>query len=231
MLHRSWTGVLALLVVTPALAQPGGPPPSGQANTPAAAAVTASAAMQQPEPGDRWTYDVKDDISGVLKVTRTDMITDVSSDAITVRTDAAGSRAGNVVYDRAWDVTRDGPFKYSPNDGTGVRLPLAPGAQWAFTIDVQNSQNGMTFRRTGTSKVVGRENITTKAGTFDAFVIETDFTGKNVQDPTLVNQTSSRTWFDPGIDHWVKRSIVLRQRGHVVSKTTLELTKYGRGKP
>lgn len=231
MLRGMRAAAVALLLVSPAMAQDGGASHSAPAGT-AAAAQTAPANVPQPTPGERWTYDVTDDISGKLQSTRTDMITDVAKDAVTVRFDVAGTgRSGTVVYDRAWDIVRADPFKYSPNDGTGIRLPLTPGAQWKFAIDVVNARNGLTFRRTGTSKVIGRENISTKAGSFDAFVIETDFTGHNVQDPSLVNQTSWRTWFAPEVDHWVKRSIVARQRGHVVSKSTVELTKYNLGKP
>lgn len=230
MLRGVYAGAVAMLLVSPAFAQDGVASQPRRSGTPAAA-ETAPANVQQPVPGDHWTYDVTDDISGKLESTRTDMITDVSKDAITVRFDVAGTgRSGTIVYDRSWDIARADPFKYSPNDGTGVRLPLTIGAQWKFAIDVDNTRNGVTFRRTGTSKVVGQESITTKAGTFDAFVVETDFTGHNVQDPTLVNQTSWRTWFAPDIDHWVKRIIVARQRGHVVSKETVELTQYGRGK-
>jgi hypothetical protein len=218
-----------LLLVTPAIAQEGGASHAEQTATPAPA-ETAPAIMQQSAPGDRWTYDVKDDISGKLKLTRTDMITEVSKNEITVRFDADAGRSGNIVYDRSWDIVRAEPFKYMPNDGTGIRLPLTVGAQWKFAVDVVNSQNGLTFKRVGSSKVVGRESITTKAGTFDAFVIETDFTGRNVQDSTLVNQASWRTWFASDIDHWVKRSIVQRQRGHVVSSDTVELTAYSRSK-
>lgn len=221
--------VAVLLLVAPALAQDGGNTQPKSAGTPVAAQPAAEAQLALP--GDRWTYDVKDDISGALKWTRTDPITEVSKAEITVRYDIAGTgRSGNIVYDPSWDVVRDGPFKYTPNDGTGIRLPLTVGAQWKFAGDVVNSSNGLTFRRTGSSKVVGRESITTKAGTFDTFVIETDFTGRNVQDPTLVNQSTWRTWYDPGLDHWVKRSIEQRQRGHLVSRDTVELTKYSRGK-
>lgn len=224
MLRGTRAGAMALLLVTPAFAEESGTTHSQQAGTPTTT-ETAPANMQQPAPGDHWTYEVTDQISGALKLTRTDMITDVGKDEITIRYDVAGTgHAGSTIYDRSWDIVRNDPFKYTPNDGTGVRFPLTLGAQWKFATDVLNTRNGMTFRRVGTSKVVGRETVTTKAGTFDTFVIETDFTGRNVQDPTLVNQTSSRTWFDPDIDHWVKRSILLRQRGHVVSNDTVQLT-------
>lgn len=230
MLRGVRAGAVALLLVTPAFAQDGGAPQPVQSGSPAAAGA-ASATMQRPMPGDHWTYDVTDDISGTLKLTRTDMITDVSKNEIAVRFDIAGTgNTGNIIYDPAWDIVRAGPFKYTPNDGTGIRLPLTVGAQWKFAIDVSNARNGMTFRRTGSSKVVGRESIITKGGTFDTFVIETDFAGRNVQDSTLVNQTTWRTWFAPDIDHWVKRSIEQRQRGHVMARDTIELTKYSRGK-
>jgi hypothetical protein len=230
MLRGVHAGAVALLLVTPAFAQEGAASQQGQAGT-STAAETAPANMQQLAPGDRWTYEVNDEISGALKLTRTDMITDLSKNEITVRVDVARTgHSENVIYDRLWNIVRSGPFKYTPNDGTGIRLPLTLGAQWKFAVDVVNTQNGMTFKRVGRSKVVGHESVTTKAGTFDTFVIETDFTGRNVQDSTLVNQTSSRTWFDPYINHWVKRSIVQRQRGHIVSNDTVELTQYGRGK-
>jgi hypothetical protein len=187
--------------------------------------------MPDPAPGDHWTYDVKDEISGMLKLTRTDMVTDVSKNEINVRYEMAGTgNSGNIIYDRSWNVLQFGAFKYSPNDGTGLRLPLAVGAQWKFSADVVNARYGTTFKRVGTSRVVRQESITTKAGTFDTFVIETDYTGRSVQDRTLINQTSWLTWFDPDIDHFVKRSVLLHQRGHVITNNTVELTGYGRKK-
>jgi hypothetical protein len=201
------------------------------AQTPNASEPKSGAAgikMEDPAPGDHWTYDVTDEIAGTLKLTRTDMVTDVSKNDINVRVQGVGSGSNNVVYDHSWDILDSFPFKYTPNDGTGVRLPLAVGAQWKFAGDVTNGSYGTTFRRAGTSRVLRQESITTKAGTFDTFVIETDFTGRMVQDPTLTNQNTWLTWFDPEIDHWVKRDIVLRQRGHVVSHNTQELIEYGR---
>ncbi len=223
-------GVLLLLIV-PAFGQQSGVPSSQPPGANPAAANTGPTNIQRPTPGDRWTYDVNDDIAGGHKLTRNDMITEVSQDAIVVRYEITESgNSGNIVYDRVWNIVRSGPFRYVPNDGTGIRPPLTLGAQWNFAIDAANSRNGMTFKRTGTSKVVGRESVTTKAGTFDTFVIQTDFTGRNVQDPTLINQTSWRTWFAPDIDHWVKRTAVQRQRGHVIAKETIELTQYSHGK-
>jgi hypothetical protein len=217
MLSRCLLGLLLILYVTPSLAEEGAPKPPPSTN----------ATLQQIVPGDHWSYQVKDEITGAVKLTRTDTVTDVSNSRITVRSDAENGRSGIIVYHRSWNVVRNDPFKYSPNDGTGFQLPLTPGVQWKIAIDASNSSNGLTFRRTGTSRVTAQEDVTTKAGTFQTFVVETNFTGKNVQDPTLVNRASDRTWFSAEVNHWVKRSILLRRRGNIVENNTIELTGYG----
>ena len=221
MRRRSFVGLIIFLCLVSALAA------ELQPNF----AASADESMQQVAPGDHWTYEVKDEISGNVKSTRTDLVTDVTQKDIAVRVDFANTgRTNHLLYDHSWNLLRSGSYKYSPNDGTGVKLPLTVGAQWKFSADVVNSSNGQTFKRTVNSKVTSQESITTKAGTFQTFVIETNFTGKFVQDPTIVNDTSAHTWFSPDINHWVKRSIVYRQNGHVMENNTLELTEYGRKK-
>ena len=173
MLRRFLAGLIFLQCVTSAFAQ--NPVPN--------ASATASPGVPKALVGDHWTYEVKDEISGAIKFTRTDMVTDISNNEIAVRVDFADpGRTSNIIYDRSWNILRSDPFKYSPNDGTGVQLALTTGSQWKFAIDVVNSRNGLTFRRVGNSRVTGQESITTKAGSFNTFVIETNYTGKNVQD-------------------------------------------------
>jgi hypothetical protein len=218
MLRCLIAGVAAFLFATSAFAE------EPASDAPAAA----NADVRLAAPGDHWTYEVKDEILGTVKLTRTDIVTEVSKSEIAVRFDVANTdRFGSILYDRSWNIVRDGDFRYTPNDGTGMQLPLKVGAQWKFAIEVLNSRNGQTFKRVGTSRVTGHDSITVKAGTFDAFIIETNFTGKNIQDPTLINETSTRTWFNPDVNHWVRRNIVWRQRGHVVRNSTLELIDYG----
>lgn len=221
MLYRIVVGLIFLLCVSSVFAEDSVPNPTAVAN----------ASMQEAVPGDQWTYEIRDEIAGTLKLTRTDMVTDVSKNEIAVRFEISDTgNSGNILYDRSWNIVGDGPFKYRPNDGTGFQLPLKLGAQWKFSIDVINSKNGQTFRRVGDSRVTGQENITTKAGTFKTFVIETNYTGKSAQDITLINQTSTRTWFSSDVNHWVRRTIVWRQRGHIVQSSLIELTDYGHKK-
>lgn len=222
-----WRGVTVAVALLGCCAGASAENPS----SPAEVAAPPSVEMREPQPGDHWVYRVKDEISGAVKRTRTDTITEVTPNEITVRIQASDRDSPNVIlYDGAWNIKQEFPFKYSPHDGNGVQLPLKVGAAWKSSVDIINTKEGMTFKRTGASKVVGEETISTPAGTFDTFVVETTATSKNAQDPTLVNQISMRTWFCPSINHWVKRTAERKRWGHVTDSISFELIDYGRKK-
>jgi hypothetical protein len=186
---------------------------------------------RQVTPGDRWTYEVKDEIAGAVKLTRTSMVTDISKAGITVRFDVAQTgRSGTILYDPSWNVLSDNSFKYTPNDGLGFQLPLTPNAQWKFAAEVVNSQNGAIFKRSGSSRVVGQERVTTKAGTFETFVVETHYVSRNINNPTQTRDFTMRSWFSPEINHWVRRNTVARQDGLLFRNDTIELTEFNRRK-
>jgi hypothetical protein len=217
------------LAATGAWAQtpsPAAAPPDAVASPPSAKAVVP---MEQPQPGDRWTYEIRDEITGTVTATREFAVTEVTPTDISVRYRNLGTNnQGLLVYDRSWDVVEDRPWKYSPHDGTGIQSPLAVGKTWPVQTNNINSGNGSVWKRSGTSKVVAEESITTKAGTFDTFKIETKFTGRNVNNPTLKNEVTSLTWYAPAIDHWVKRTFVSRADKHLEIDNAIELVEYGR---
>ena len=199
---------------------------------PAPAAVQPSKAvtrMEEPMVGDHWTYEVRDEIAGTITATRTNVVTEVTSKDITTRVDTVGRpEPGQIVYDRSWNVTLSGQWRYSPNDGSGIQMPLTLGKIWNFQANETNVSNGYIWNRSGKSKVVGQETVTTKAGTFDTFKIETLLSRKNVKDPTRKGEVTAVTWYAPAIDHWVKRTIVNRVDSHLLVNNTIELIEYGR---
>jgi hypothetical protein len=138
------------------------------------------------------------------------------------------NNVGFNVYDRLWNLVEDRPWRYSPHDGSGIQSPLTVGETWPVQTNNINSANGNIWKRSGTSKVVGQESVTTKAGTFDTFKIDTTFTARNVNNPTLKNEVTSLTWYAPAVDHWVKRTFVSRTDKHLVINNTIELVEYGR---
>jgi hypothetical protein len=153
----------------------------------------------------------------------------VTPTEISVRFKIVGtSNEGLNVYDRSWNLINSLPWKYSPNDGTGIRTPFAIGKTWTFRSNEINAGNGYIWNRSGTSKVVGQEKLTTRAGTFETFKIETTYSSRNVNDPTRKSEVTSQTWYAPAIDHWVKRTFISRADKHLRVNDTIELTEYGR---
>lgn len=185
--------------------------------------------MEDPQTGDHWTYEFRDDITGDVKSTLTNTVTDVSDSEVSTRIAQLGNaNSGYQTFDRTWNMIDSVTWRYTPNDGTGIRLPLAVGKNWSFKSTDVNSTAGVSWKRSGTSKVVAQESVTTRAGTFDTFKIETSFRVQNANDPTKKLQAVQQTWYAPVIDHWVKRSFVSRANGRVREKNTVELVEYGR---
>ena len=202
------------------------PPPAATPAAPAASTPPkAVVPMEEPQPGDHWIYEVRDEITGTITAANTGVVTDVTAAEIRERTKIAGVES-LVVYDRSWNVISAVDWKCSPNDGTGIRMPLAVGKTWTFQSS--RAGRGYAYSRSGTSKVLNRETVTTKAGTFETFDIETTLTERTVNDPTSKYETSLQTWYAPAIDHWVKRSVVTRSDGRLRDKIMVELVEYGR---
>ena len=225
MLRRHFLATAALFLSTSALnAQT-----PNSAPAPAATDSTAQESMEDTQLGDHWTYEFRDDISGDVKSVLTHTVTDLTDSQIGVRITRAGNaNSGYQTFDRSWNVINSGVSRYAPNDGTGIRAPLAVGKTWSFKSNDINGTSGFSGRRSGTSKVTTQENITTPAGTFDTFRIETSIQIQNANNATDKAQVVMQTWYAPAIDHWVKRSFLLRSDSRVREKNTVDLVEYGR---
>jgi hypothetical protein len=230
MLRYALLATLGLIATTGLLSAQ--TPPSEQpptASAPADEPANSPEAMEDPQTGDHWTYELRDDITGDIKSTITNTVTDVSGSEISTRIAQLGnSNAGYQTFDRSWNLTNNGIWRFTPNDGTGIRAPLAVGKTWSFKATDLNSTAGISWKRSGTAKVVAQESVTTRAGTFDTFKIETSLQIQNANDPTKKVLAVQQVWYAPVIDHWVKRSIVSRSDGRVRDKSTIELVEYGR---
>lgn len=203
--------------------------PSWSETTAAPSASEVTEPMEEAQPGDHWTYELRDEITGDVKATTTNVVTEVTAAAISLRISTVGKVGdGYITYDRAWNVTSNGIWKYAPNDGTGIQPPLVFGKTWTFRSTDVNSSQAASFKRSGTSKVTAQESVTTRAGTFDTFKIETSYLISNANDPTKKYNATLLTWYAPAINHWVKRVATSRSEGHVRDKSSIELVEYGR---
>jgi hypothetical protein len=230
MLRRTFLVTFGLLASAGSLSAqtaPNASPPT--TSSPAAEQPNSPEPMEEAQLGDRWTYEIRDDISGDVKSTITNTVTDVTASEISTRLAQLGnSNSGYQTFDRSWNMMDNGTWRYTPNDGTGIRAPLTVGKTWSFKSTDVNSTAGFSVKRTGTSKVVGQESVTTRAGTFDTFKIETSYQMQNANDPTKKYQVTQQTWYAPAINHWVKRAYASRSDGRARDKSTIELVEYGR---
>ena len=221
MLRRCFlaTGGL-LLSVTVLVAQTPNP-------APAAAEATDQEKMEGVQVGDHWTYEFRDNISGDVKSVLTNTVTDLTDTQIGISVTRAGNTSsGYQTYDRSWNLVKSGTHRYSPSDGTGIQAQLAAGKAWSIKSNDVNG--GFTAKRSVTSKVIAMESVTTPAGTFDTFKIETSIRLQNSNNATDKAQAVIQTWYAPTVDHWVKRNVVTRSDGRVRADHTLELVEYGR---
>jgi hypothetical protein len=222
-------GLIGLLAAGSATAQQSPPAAEAPATASPAPAAKPVTPMEEPLPGDHWTYEVRDEITGTISAIRKNVVTEVTPTEISIRFSIQGtSKGGFNIYDRSWNLISNEPWRYSPNDGSGIRTPLAVDKTWSFQSSDVNAGNGNIGKRSGTSKVVGQESLTTRAGTFETFKIETSYSVRGVNDPTKKAEVTAQTWYAPAIDHWVKRTFVSRVDKHLRVNNTLELVEYGR---
>jgi hypothetical protein len=179
-------------------------------------------------PGDRWVYEVTDEVSGELKLTTTVFVLDVSEQEINTRVSTRGTGARQIVFDQSWNRIDDSVWKYRPSDGSGIKKPLQVGKAWRFESKATHFQNGTALTITGESKVVGEEKVTTGAGTFDTFKIETKMRQVNPNDQTKASTINAVLWYAPSVNRWVRRTYKLQAEGRLRSSNTEELTDYSR---
>jgi hypothetical protein len=231
MLRRAGPVIFLLATLsTAALAQSASPNGETSSAQPAATAANSGDAMDPPMVGDHWTYEMHDEITGEMKNTVTNIVTDLTPTDIAVRVQNQAYSTGStvLVFDRSWNMKNSPTWRFSPNDGTGIKMPLAVGDTWKFRSDQVRTGYGTTFRNIGTSKVVGTESVTTEAGTFQALKIETSINGHNANDSTKRFESTVVTWYVPSIDHWVKRTVKSAFNGSVQENDAIDLVDYGR---
>jgi len=192
-----------------------------------------SCAAQTPDPGpvrigDRWSYDIKDGLTGNLRNAITVVVAETNDKEITTRVTYQGKdRPQTAVYDPDWGRIDDGVWKLRPS-GIGIKKPLQIGKDWKSDADGMNLQSGVAFHASGAAKVVGQEKVATSAGAFDTFRIDMTVRLINSRDQTKSQNWTFVVWYAPAINRWVKRTSEWRQEGRVRDSYTEELTGYAR---
>jgi hypothetical protein len=227
----SLVGLLSGAVLAQQAPRPEGvlaPLPAAASAEPPKAAIS----LEERLPGDHWAFEVRDEITGTVS-TQTNIVTEVTPTDVSVRYNRVRadktSYEGFDIYDQSWNGIRSGSWQYFPYNGTnGVQPPLTVGKTWTFQYKAVDGRYSTTWNVSGTSKVVGQETVTTRAGTFETLKIETTTASSDFKDPTLTLEQKIQTWYAPAIAHWVKRTWIARNNDRLSHNNTYELTEFSR---
>ena len=121
----------------------------------------------------------------------------------------------------------DGNWKLRPA-GIGIKAPLQVGKEWRSDANAMHLQSGVAFRASGVAKVVGEERITTPAGTFDTYRVDTMVRLLNTRDQTKSQTWTFVFWYAPSVNRWVKGRRKRATRAVLEIHSIDELTEYSR---
>jgi hypothetical protein len=180
--------------------------------------------------GDLWVYDTKDEVTGFPKETYTQVVAEVTPTEVRLSTTVRGKNGTTLVtYDHDWNRIDSLLLKFKPNDGQGIHLPLALGKEWRSEYESRNVQTGVATKGSVASKVVAQEVVTTGAGTFEAFKVQTRVRDIDASDPSKIWEYENLLWFAPEANRWIRRAIVAKFQQRVRSNTSEELSDFSRG--
>ena len=157
------------------------------------------------------------------------MVGDVTDKEVTTRVTVRGrEHPQTVVFDPNWGRIDDGAWRLS-SPGIGIKKPLLQvGKEWRSDASGIHLQYGVTFRANGVAKVVGQEQVTTPAGSFDTYRVDMTVRMINTKDQTRSQTYAFVVWYAPAVNRWVKRTTEWRSEGRVRDSFSEELTEYSR---
>lgn len=193
----------------------------------AAKPLTAQTSNTRPvQVGDRWSYDVKDAITGDVRESITVVAIEVTDKEINTRITVRGNnRARTFIFSPDWGRIDDSVWQVQPSD-IGIKTPLQIGKKWRSTATAKHLHNGKSARVTSSAEVLAEEKITTPAGTFDTFKVETKVRLVGSRDQTQLWNFKHTYWYTPAINRWVKLTRETRHEGRLRDSITEELTSY-----
>jgi hypothetical protein len=179
--------------------------------------------------GDRWTYDQRDEITGLPTTAFTHTVTEVSPTEFVIRVTNQGKTGSSIrIYDHDWNLIDRGNFKYKPNNGGGIKPPLAVGEEWRSEHESRSTQSSYAAKASVATKVTAQETITTPAGTFETFKIESQRREVSGADPSKSSEFQNTEWYAPQVNYWVRRLIVTRIQKRITASLSEELISFGR---
>jgi hypothetical protein len=184
--------------------------------------------------GDRWTYEIHDDITDELRSIADFAVTDATNTEIDTRvrfTNATTNAESTSVqvFDANWRLKDNGVLIYRPAlDDTGIPADIQIGKTWTYNYEMSRINPPSHFKFIGKAKVEAWERVALLNGlSYEAFKI--DF---NETVTPVVNNRKWEThvvlWYAPAANRYVKRVYELRQNGKLSESMVETLRNYSR---
>jgi hypothetical protein len=136
------------------------------------------------------------------------------------------NRPQTSIFDLNWGLKDNGVWQYRPSE-IAINQPLQVGKEWRWDVNAKNMRDGSGWSTSGVAKVLGQENVTMAAGTFDTFRIEAKGRQLGASDQRSF-LTAQVFWYAPAVNRWVKRTFEARSEGRNRDSVSEELTSYSR---
>jgi hypothetical protein len=191
----------------------------------------ASVAQAEPQAGDRWSYSYRDDLTGEDKGVANFVVLQADGREIVVRHNVRGKDGPRTMYfTPQWARIDDNLWKFGPHDGLNIPNNPRVGRQWRIDHVAENLRTGMRLNVTGTARISGMDQITTAAGTFEAYRIDVADRRTNA-DSYAVAEGRTTIWYAPQVDRWVRRKFEIYVDGRLREATSDELIEVARASP
>ena len=184
--------------------------------------------------GDRWTYELRDDITDELKTILDFAVTDVTDSEIDTRvrfTNAMTNAETNgvQVFDPRWRLKDNGVATYRPAlEHGGIPADIQVGKTWPYSYEMSRINPPANFKFVGKAKVESWERVAVGNGlAYDAFKIVFN----SAVTPVVNNRKFEEhveLWYAPAANRYVKQIYESRQNGKLVEATVQTLRDYRR---
>ena len=112
--------------------------------------------------------------------------------------------------------------------GPRAKLSAGLGKEWRSEHEVRGTQSSYAAKGSIAAKVTAQGTITTSAGTFETFKIESQRREISSADPSKSSEFQNTEWYAPQINNWVRRLLVTRIQKRITANLSEELISFGR---
>lgn len=155
------------------------------------------------KPGDKWVYEIIDDITGEKEGTITFVVTEIVGGTMSVQStrdfnNGHPSGSSLLVFDLNWNLMEDNTWKRSPGSPlSGIKLPIDANSKWETNYRATRKPE-ISVKVAAYSEVKGIEDLVLPFNrSYDSFKIETN--ERSAAPDGTKFSTTGTIWYSPAV--------------------------------